>query len=155
MEKVRINAGKAREDAIRLQRPLIFSNPSKERPEIVEINYDLSTVTFPSHTGAICGVSLSEETRQDLRDYIEMQKKKGICEDGRIRHPPGEHFSEYYDRGWLRVPKENEMTVAGDLDRFLSNPHNWVLEDLGRPTPEIQRQLEEKRRQYDDAHHIQ
>jgi hypothetical protein len=83
-----------------------------------------------------------------------MQKKKGICEDGRIRHP-GQTIPEPYDRGWLRVSKGNELTVAADLDGFLSNPRNWVLEDLGRPTPEIRRQLEEKRKQYDDAHRIQ
>jgi hypothetical protein len=151
MDKIRMDAGRAREDCIRMQLPLIYSVPKKDRPGMVEIYYDLSTVQFRSETGGVSGVSLTEEARRDLYQYLDVMKNKGIAEAGNILHPPGQTFPEHYDRGWLLIPEKNEETVARDLETILKNPHNWVLEDWAKERQEsiLHRLLAKKRQEWD------
>jgi hypothetical protein len=136
--------GEAIEQAIKNQVPFIFSNPSKIRPGIMEITYDFTTVRLHN-----CLVSLTKEAREDLRVYLEMLKEKGHAEDGGIRYPgyPGAVIPEYYDHGWLRVPIKEELKVGYELGKILLNPHNWIL-DEGNETPQAQRMLEAKRKEW-------
>lgn len=137
--------GEAIEQAIKNKVPFIFSNPSKNHPGIVEIAYDFTTVRLHN-----CLVSLTKEAREDLRVYVEMLKQKGRAEDGRIRYPgcPGAVIPEYYDRGWVRVPIKEELKVGYELGKILLNPYNWMLEDVGNKTPQAQRMLEAKRKEW-------
>jgi hypothetical protein len=147
MDKIRRDADRAR---IRMQIPLIYSVPKKNRPNMVELCYDMSTVQFRSETGAVCPVSLTTEARQDLHEYLEVMKEKGIVKAGNILHPPGQSFPIYRDTGWFLIPQKNEETVARDLDIILRNPHNWVLEDWAKDKPDsiVHRLLKAKREEW-------
>jgi len=149
MEKKHMDFREAFDQSVKRQAPFIYSSPSERFPGKVEMAYDLSSIAFRAENGGVCGVSLTEEARQDIREYIETLKRTGLCVRGSVRHPPGDRIPEYYDRGsLLGIPEKEELTVARELEGILRNPYNWVLEDWGKDVPEIQRMLEAKREEW-------
>lgn len=156
-----------RDDCVRMQLPHIYWIPKKNR--MVELHYDLSTVRFRYETGGVfgCGVHLTREATEELHQYLEDLKSSGVAKAEELRLPGlyslSQIFPEYRDSrlfprttigGWLLIPERNAETVAGDLDRILSNPHNWVPQTEGwaKDNPHLAsiiRSLESTREEWD------
>lgn len=135
---------------------------------MVELHYELSTVMFRSEAGGVCGVHLTHEAAERLHQYLEELKDKGVTKAQVLRLPGfyslSQIFPEYRDPrlfprttigGGLLVPERRAEAVAGDLDRILSNPHNWELKIEGwadekpQVASTLRRLLESTREEWD------